>query len=119
MSLEHPSWWDAHSDQPYKLARSEKPRLQAANLNEYLRTALCALGSLPTIAWHYARPKRIASPTPRDFVGLGVSPDHGSHQAVSDLVEELGVQNLLLRVPSWHADKLDYYLDFAGRFKGH
>jgi len=119
MSLEHPSWWDPHSDQPFKLARSEKRRLKAANLNEYLRTALCALGSMPTIAWHYARPKRTAPLNPRDFVGLGISPDHGSHQAVSDLVEELGVQNLLLRVPSWHADKLDYYLDFAGRFKRH
>ena len=118
MSIEHPSWWDPHSDQPYKLARSEKPRLKTANLNEYLRTAFCTLGSLPAIAWHYARPKRIAPPTPSDFVGLGVSPDHGSHQAVSDLVEELGVQNLLLRVPSWHIDRLDYYLDFAGRFKG-
>jgi hypothetical protein len=117
MKPEHPSWWDPHSDQPFKLDRSQKPRLRAANLNEYLRTALTAMGSVPAIAWHYFRSQKMTQPPPAEFIGLGISPDHGDHDAVADLVEELGVRKLLLRVPSWHTDALDYYLDFAARFK--
>jgi len=118
MKPEHPPWWDPHSDQPFKLDRSQKPRLKADNLSEYLRTALTALGSIPAITWHYSRPQKHIRPSPVDFIGLGISPDHGDHSEVADLTEELDVQQLLLRVPSWHASELDYYLDFAARFKG-
>ena len=118
MKPEHPSWWDPHSDQPFKLDRSQKPRMKADNLNEYLRTALTAIGSIPAVAWHYACSQKHSPPPPTDFIGLGISPDHGDHNEVADLTEELGVQKLLLRVPSWHVSELDYYLDFAARFKG-
>ena len=118
MKPEHPSSWDPHSDQPFKLDRSQKPRFKANNLNEYLRTALTTIGSIPAVAWHYACSQKHSPPPPTDFIGLGISPDHGDHNEVADLTEELGVQKLLLRVPSWHVSELDYYLDFAARFKG-
>ncbi|HCV21690.1 MAG TPA: hypothetical protein DF863_09580 [Gammaproteobacteria bacterium] len=117
MSIEHPDWCDSHSDQPYRLKDGDKSRVRSANLLEYARTGLTALALSPLIAWRYAtlhsNHQRAAA---TDFVGLGVSPDHGDPGAVSELVEELGVKRLLLRVPSWHVDRLDEYLDFAARF---
>ena len=38
MTIEHPAWWDPHSDQPFKLSRQQKPRITSANLIELLRT---------------------------------------------------------------------------------
>ena len=118
MRPEHPSWWDRHSDQPYKLDPVQKPRLESANLLEYARTGLTALALCPMIAWRYGTLAKSEPVAAKDFVGLGISPDHGEHHAIVDLVEELGVRRLLLRVPSWHLDRLDDYLEFATRFAG-
>ena len=119
MSPEHPPWWDPHSDQPYKLSKSKKPRLQADNLIEYAKTAATALTMGPIVGWHYASLKRPTPPDLLDFVGLGVSPDHGDPVQIEDLVSELGVKKLLLRIPSWHVNHIEHYLDFADRFKNH
>ncbi|HJP06992.1 MAG TPA: hypothetical protein QF882_06020 [Arenicellales bacterium] len=116
MKPEHPSWWDPHSDQPFKLDRSQKSRFQGANLGEYLRTGLSAAALSPVIAWRYAGSAAVKPPPLTEFVGLGISPDHGDHDKIGELVEELGVKKLLLRVPSWHADQLEYYIAFAQRF---
>ena len=119
MSPEHPRWWDPHSDQPYKLAKSNKPRLRSDNLIEYAKTAATALTMSPIVGWHYASLKRPTPPDPSDFVGLGISPDHGDPVQIEDLVSELGVKKLLLRIPSWHVDHIEHYLNFADRFKNH
>ena len=118
MKPDHPSWWDPYSDQPYKLPRQEKSRLETDKLLEYLRTGLTAALASPLIAWNYAFPGRTQSPRLTDFVGLGISPDHGDHSQIAELVDELGVKRLLLRVPTWHLESLDNYLEFAQRFKG-
>jgi hypothetical protein len=116
MKPDQPSWWDPHSDQPYKLPKGEKPRATSAQVYEYLKTALTALVVSPAVAWRYAFPGPKNYPEAIDFVGLGISPDHGDVNQLQDLVGELGVQHLLLRVPSWHYEQVDYYLRFAERF---
>ena len=116
MKPDQPSWWDPHSDQPYKLPKGEKPRATSAQVYEYLKTALTALVASPGVAWRYAFPGPKNYPKAIDFVGLGISPDHGDVNQLQDLVSELGVKRLLLRVPSWHCEQVDYYLRFAERF---
>ena len=116
MKPDQPSWWDSHSDQPYKLPKGEKPRASSAQVYEYLKTALTALVASPGVAWRYAFPGPKNYPKAIDFVGLGISPDHGDVNQLQDLVSELGVKCLLLRVPSWHCEQVDYYLRFAERF---
>ena len=116
MKPDQPSWWDPHSDQPYKLPKGEKPRTTSAQIYEYLKTALTALVASPGLAWRYAFPGPKNYPKAIDFVGLGISPDHGDVNQLQDLVSELGVKCLLLRVPSWHCEQVDYYLRFAERF---
>ena len=73
----------------------------------------------PIVGWHYASLKRPTPPDLLDFVGLGISPDHGDPVQIEDLVSELGVKKLLLRIPSWHVNHIEHYLDFADRFKNH
>jgi len=116
MKPDQPSWWDPHSDQPYKLPKGEKPRATPAQVYEYLKTALTALVASPGVAWRYAFPGPKNYPKAIDFAGLGISPDHGDVNQLQDLVSELGVKRLLLRVPSWHYEQVDYYLRFAERF---
>jgi hypothetical protein len=82
MKPEHPSWWDPHSDQPFKLGQSHKPRFQGANLNQYLQTGLSAAALSPVIAWCYAGSVAVKPAPLTDFVGLGISPDHASHNTM-------------------------------------
>jgi hypothetical protein len=120
MTIDHPPWWDHHSDQPQKLSRQQKPRLTSANLVEITRTGLSALALLPSIAWCYATQKpKSEEPAIKDFAGLGISPDRGSHNAIVDMVEELGVERLLSRIPCWQVEQLDLYLRFAELFPDH
>ena len=120
MTIEHPSWWDPHSDQPYKLSRQQKPRITSANLIEFLRTGLSTTVLLPAIAWCYATQKRHSEPPPiKEFAGLGISPERGNPNAIVELVEELRVKRLLIRVPTWQVEQLDPYLQFAELFQHH
>ncbi len=117
MTPEHPDWWDPHSDQPYRLAPSQKRRATASHLLEYGKTALTGIAILPFALAHLCRTSTMRPlPQPADFVGLGISSDRSTPTAIVELVEELGVKRLLLRVPTWHADQLEPYLDFAQNF---
>lgn len=114
---EIPSWWDPHSNQPYKLPAGEKPRATAANLAEYLKVAATTLLAAPPLLWKYstARPGAL-QPEPKRFVGLSVSPDPRFDAAAVEMVEELGVEELLVRVHPWDVERLEETLSFMDRF---
>ncbi|MGA8260146.1 MAG: hypothetical protein WB783_08045 [Arenicellales bacterium] len=116
---EQPSWWDPYSNQPYRLSRQAKNRLAAGNLVEYLKIAATLLVASPRLLRRFAalRPAPSDQPSSR-FVGLGVSPEERHNDRIRDMVEELGVEELLIRIPSWEVDRLDSYVEFAERFRG-
>ena len=121
MTLHYPDWWDQSSDQPYQLSLAEKQRTTGSHAIEYSKTALTAFAILPFLLLRLSLQRTVLlrdDSTPTNFVGLGVSPDRGDPNAIVDLVEELGVKHLLLRVPTWQVDQLDEYLEFAARFSG-
>jgi len=113
----HPSWWDPYSNQPHKLSGRSKPRLSVANLREYAAVAGTALALSPAIAWRYAaaRPAPCEIPAQR-FAGLSLSPDERLAPAIEEMVDELGVEELLIRVPSWDRERIDAAGEFAERF---
>jgi hypothetical protein len=114
----HPSWWDPYSNQPYKLSGQSKPRLTAANLAEYCKIAATALAAAPALAARFARTRPLAAEAPASrFVGLGVSPDPRFSGQVRDMVDDLGVEELLIRIPSWDLGRLDDYAAFAEQFR--
>ena len=76
MTPEHPNWWDPHSDQPFRLAPSQKRRATFSHLLEYGKTALMGFAILPFALVGLVRTAATKlPPQPADFVGLGISSD--------------------------------------------
>ena len=115
----NPAWWDPYSCQPYKLPPSEKPRISGANLAEYLRILTTVLATTPAIAWKYFRQDTSPGPAYRDLIGLGINADPQWQSAHQELVEELGVTNLMTRIGVWQLDELDNLAGFLDRFPDH
>ncbi len=114
-----PEWWDPYSCQPYKMASSEKPRSGLGNVWEYLKVALSNLVGLPVIAAQYCvLKKKPSTKTAAQFVGLSVSMDMEYAPQMVEMVEELGVKRLLLRIPSWDTESIDDYVRFMQMFDG-
>ncbi len=115
----HPDWWDPYSCQPYTLKNASKPRTRWGNVWDYSKTALTALLGLPFIVLSYlslrARP---SSKTPQEFMGLSLDIGFGYQAEMLAMVKELGVQNVLVRIPSWEADALQPFLDFLEALQG-
>ncbi len=116
-----PDWWDPWSSQPYKIPAEQKPRVTAANLYEYLKVAATTLGLAPWVLWRYLtiQPHAAEPATATDFIGLSVTPDPKFDNAIREMVDDLGVRRLLLRIPCWESDRLEPYLDFMTRFPQH
>jgi len=111
-------WWDYHSDQPYKLPVPDKPRMGWKNLREYLHILATTIGLSPLILLRYLSLRPIKVDTdPNSFVGLGISPDPEHQSEVVEMVDELGVQELLVRIPAWEAEYIDNYVRFLELFK--
>ncbi|MBS1269219.1 MAG: hypothetical protein MAG794_00167 [Gammaproteobacteria bacterium] len=116
----YPSWWDPYSNQPYKLANDGKPRLTASNTVEYLKVAATALAISPRLLWRFARTKATPCSRPAtQFVGLSITPCERYNEQIRSMVAELGVRELLIRIPSWDLERLDAYADFAEQFSDH
>lgn len=112
-----PSWWDPYSCQPYKMSDAEKPRSGLGNIVEYSKVALSNLLGLPAVALKYALLKKTpSSKSAKEFVGLSLSMDLEYAPQIVDMIEELGVKQLLLRIPSWDVDVLDDYVRFMQMF---
>jgi len=111
------SWWDPYSDQPYQLAAEEKSRFNAAALQEYAALAGNTLLMLPLFIWRLATVRPVITrPDPKQFAGLSVSPHADYNDAIVEMVQELAVQQLLLRVPVWDLGQLEVIGKFMERF---
>ncbi len=120
MPQQDSSWWDSFSDQPYQLDAEDKPRFTADSMREYAALAGNALLLLPLFVWRLATIKPpIKKPDPEEFVGLSVSPNEQYDNAIVEMVAELGVKQLLVRVPSWDLDQLEVIQRFIERFPAH
>ena len=112
-----PEWWDPYSCQPYKMADADKPRSGLANVLEYSKVAGANLLGLPAITYQYLALKKAPSQLTADqFVGLSVQPDDDYQSAIQEMIAELGVQQLLIRIPSWDVAALDDYVRFLELF---
>jgi hypothetical protein len=107
------------SEQPDQL-RIDKQPLRRASLPEYLASIATLVASAPLLAARLAfiPPRRLPPPTPHDFLGVAVSPDPRFDALLPDLVHELGVRRLLLRVPVWERHRFADLRRFADRFSG-
>ena len=112
-----PDWWDPYSCQPYKMQDDEKPRSGLGNVWEYAKVAGSNLIGLPAITYQtLALKKSPANIAADQFVGLSIAPDVEYQSALVEMVEELGVKQLLIRIPSWDVAALDDYVRFLELF---
>lgn len=66
------------------------------------------LGYRPRV---WARPKGNS----KDFAGIAVALESCEGPQLADEINKLGVKHVLLRIPVWHIEQLDKYVDFIDR----
>ncbi len=111
--------WDHYSDQPYKLSAAERGRIDADTALEYFKTLATGVALTPALLLRYFTLTPRVDVDSDKFVGLSISPRSEWATVQQELVEELGVRNLLLRVPSWHANQLGQYAKVLERYPEH
>ncbi len=112
-----PFEWDEYSDQPkIILDKAFKRRMRAQHWPDLLKMLATAGVMLPSamIAMGLKSLLSLWSPPPRcvpaNFFGMGVSLERGDIQY--DLVAELGVTEVLVRLPLWKLEDFSAYLRF-------
>ncbi len=113
---DHPPWWDPYSSQPYKLAQAGKSKITTGHFIEYLKILITTVGLLPAVAYKFLALKPQMPKNRVDFAGLSINAEPQWQSAHVDMVNELGVKHLLLRVPGWQLDKLDEVIKFIEKF---
>lgn len=112
-----PFEWDEYSDQPkIILDKAFKRRMRAQHWPDLLKmfatagvmlpSAMVAIGLKSLVGPQRLPPGR----APANFFGMGVSLERGDAQY--DLVAELGVTEVLVRVPLWRLEDLPAYVRF-------
>jgi hypothetical protein len=124
-----PFEWDHFSDQPKVIFdKAFKRRMRMGYLADYLKMAATSAVVLPVAMLHSAlftrRVKRASTDIPAggqespalpiDLFGMGVSLEKGAQQV--DLINELGVRHILMRVPLWDSERFPEYKAFAEAF---
>ncbi len=104
--------WDHHSDQPYIITdKTFKKQQKQKYLLEYFMMFWLFIVVFPiAFVWQFV----MRFPTTKMQVGIGVNLDKGEEQYA--LVEELGVQHLIIRMPLWEVEKIDEFVRFAKGF---
>ena len=104
--------WDSYSDQPHiitdkKFKKSQKKKF----FLEYLKMLFVFMIVFPiSFVWQFF----MRYPKVQMQLGIGVNLDKGNIQY--DLVKELGVKHLLIRIPLSDIGKIDEYVKFAKGF---
>ncbi|MBA1420496.1 MAG: hypothetical protein FAF03_06470 [Epsilonproteobacteria bacterium] len=112
--MKAPFIWDKYSDQPYPLKdKAYKKKMRSKHLWSYIPLFLTNLIMFPlSIAimfWFKGH-----NSTKKSFYGIGVDLDKGAVQ--KELVKELGVKHLLIRMPLWEMERVEEYVTFAKSF---
>lgn len=112
--MKAPFIWDRYSDQPYPIKdKVYKKEMRKKNLWSYIPLLLTNIIIFPLsiVLMYFLKGHKISK---KSFYGMGVDIDKGEVQ--KELIDELGVKYLLLRMPLWHMERIDEYVDFAKSF---
>ncbi|MFW5698535.1 MAG: hypothetical protein ACOCYN_01655 [Planctomycetota bacterium] len=94
--------WDARSDQPHRILDPQVRRAARAGLiGEYAQTLATAALVAPLVAARYPTldAARFAPATRADFCGVALSPRPGRDVEQIALLDELGLRQVLVRIP--------------------
>ncbi len=114
--MKPPFNWDNYSDQPAQLQdRAYKQMMRKRQLPSLLKTFGIALVMLPfsLIAMPFVKRKVIKQ---KDFFSMGVDFEREPETAL-ELIEEIGVKNILLRFKLWEMQNLEVLANFIEKCK--
>lgn len=109
--MKEPFKWDDYSDQPAQLKdKNYKKTMRKREFTSLLKTVVIALIILPfsVIMMPFVKRNEINS---KEFIALGVDFER-EREHTQELLNELGVQNILLRLKLWEMDKLPLLKEF-------
>jgi len=109
--MKAPFIWDRYSDQPYPIKdKVYKKQMRKKHLWDYLPLLFTNLIFFPLsiLLMPFYKSKEVDK---ANFYGMGVDLDKGEAQI--ELIEELGVKHLLIRMPLWEMDRVEEYVNFA------
>ena len=108
--------WDYYSDQPYILKdKAFKKQMRKKNIIDYIKLILVNIFIFPIAILVMKLFSKQQQFNNNSFYGIGVNLDKGDVQV--ELVEELGINNLLIRVPLSDIENINLYYDFICKFK--
>ena len=112
--MKAPFIWDRYSDQPYPLKdKAYKKKMRSKHIWAYVPLFLTNLIIFPlSIVVMYLFKGH--NDTKESFYGMGVDLDKGEVQ--KELIEELGIKHLLIRMPLWEMHRVEEYVAFAKSF---
>lgn len=112
--MKTPFIWDKYSDQPYPIKDTVyKKKMRKKQLFSYVPLFLSNIILFPLAIISMKLFKGIKVDK-KAFYGMGVDLDKGEVQ--KELIEELGLKHLLIRMPLWDMDRIDEYVAFAKSF---
>jgi hypothetical protein len=102
------------------MVRTGKRAMRMASLGEYVKDGATLALAAPFVASAYLDADQLRRPAPamQDLAGVAVTPFTAHDDRLPELVVDLGVKHLLLRVPVWDLDRLADYRRFIDRFPG-
>ncbi|MGE4420322.1 MAG: glycosyl hydrolase [Sulfurimonas sp.] len=109
--MKEPYRWDNYSDQPYPLKdKNYKKEMRKSQIGSLLKTSLISLFILPLsiVMTPFVKRKKINS---NDFFCIGVDFERNPKETLQ-MIEELGVNRILLRIKLWEMDKLPLLKEF-------
>jgi len=110
-NLKPPFFWDYFSDQPYPIKDKKYKKLKRWNsIKDIIPLLLSNIIFFPLsiITMKLFKDNQVME------YGVGVNLDKGNNQI--ELVEELGIKHLIIRMPLWEIDRLDEYIAFTKSF---
>ncbi len=109
--------WDKYSDQPYILKdKAFKKMMRRKNIMDYVKLILTNIFLFPIAILVMKLFKKGQSVNDQSsFYGIGVNLDKGDIQV--ELIEELNINNLLIRIPLSDIQNVNLYFDFISKFK--
>lgn len=109
--MKEPYKWDNYSDQPYPLQdKNYKKEMRKGQIGSLFKTFLISLAAIPfsLIMTPFVKRKKIAS---NEFFCMGVDFERNPRETL-EMLEELGVERILLRFKLWEMQKLPLLKDF-------
>jgi len=114
--------WNPYADQPHNIApKKERFRFHLKHSGSYIRLILCNLSkALPVLARYrtirkslYHLPASLGDP-----FGIAVSPGKNGPQKIVSCLEEMDMEKILIRIPSWENARLNAYKKFIEEVRG-